>query len=41
MTGIEFKNMAGEKLRLMRLARRDEVFSQIIGFSDTDWQVVW
>lgn len=26
---------------LMNIEKRDECFSQIIGFSDVTWQIVW
>ncbi|KAJ4290986.1 hypothetical protein N0V90_010182 [Kalmusia sp. IMI 367209] len=31
----------GEERVLQNVEKRDEVFSQIIGFSETNWQVVW
>lgn len=31
----------GQERVLKNVDKRDEVFLQIVGFSETDWQVVW
>ncbi|OCT49723.1 hypothetical protein CLCR_07234 [Cladophialophora carrionii] len=36
--GLEFVPYQGEKRMVMHLARRDEVFSQIVGFSGLHWK---
>jgi hypothetical protein len=38
---LKLVTVAGREFVLTNVDRRDEVFSQIVGFSDTDWQVVW
>ncbi|EXJ61719.1 hypothetical protein A1O7_02148 [Cladophialophora yegresii CBS 114405] len=36
--GLQFVLYEGEKRTVMHLARRDEVFSQIVGFSELEWK---
>jgi hypothetical protein len=36
--GLEFADFWGEKRTVMHLAKRNEVFSQIIGFSGVQWK---
>ena len=36
--GLEFCDSQGEKKAVMKLAKRDEVFSQIMGFSGVKWK---
>lgn len=38
---LRFVSKAGEERILKNVDKRDEVFSQVVGFSDTTWQVVW
>jgi hypothetical protein len=36
--GLQFVSYEGEKRTVLDLARRDEVFSQIVGFSGLQWK---
>lgn len=38
---IKLVNKAGEEWVVQNIEQRDEVFSQIVGFSKTTWQVLW
>lgn len=38
---LKIKSKDGREYMLKKMDRRDEAFSQIIGFSDIIWQVVW
>jgi len=42
-TGKDLKivSKSGQEWVLENVEQRDQAFSQIVGFSDTDWQVVW
>ena len=38
---LRFVDKQGKEVTLEHVERRDQAFSQIVGFSDTVWQVVW
>jgi hypothetical protein len=38
---LQFASRSGEIHLLKKVNRRDEAFSQIVGFSNVTWQVVW
>lgn len=38
---LKFVDRKGEEWVLENVEKRDECFSQIVGFSGIDWQVVW
>lgn len=38
---LKFVDREGKEYLLNNVDGRDEAFSQVVGFSDTDWQVVW
>jgi hypothetical protein len=38
---LKFVDVQGNEYIVSNLDGRDEAFSQIVGFSDIDWQVVW
>jgi hypothetical protein len=38
---LKFVTKNGKELVLRQVDQRDEAFSQIIGFTPTNWQVVW
>jgi len=38
---LKIGSKAGEEYLLKQVDRRDEAFSQVVGFSNITWQIVW